>query len=100
MRNPDASLPRLAALLAATLCACADDEPDARGPREPRGTMLAPTPPMGWSSWNAFGCDIDALRIEEQAQAMVDLGLRELGYLYVNIDDCWMAKERAADGAP
>jgi alpha-galactosidase len=50
---------------------------------------LAPTPPMGWNSWNKFGCDVDEQLIRETAQAMVSSGMKDAGYEYVNIDDCW-----------
>jgi alpha-galactosidase len=50
---------------------------------------LAKTPPMGWSSWNNFGCKIDAAMIREIADAMVSTGMKDAGYLYLNIDDCW-----------
>lgn len=59
---------------------------------------LAPTPPMGWNSWNRFACHIDESLIRETADAMVTSGMRDAGYRYVNIDDCWMAKTRGADG--
>ncbi|MPZ81324.1 MAG: alpha-galactosidase [Actinophytocola sp.] len=59
---------------------------------------LAPTPPMGWNSWNKFGCDIDEELIRETADAMVSSGMADAGYTYVNIDDCWMAPERDAEG--
>ncbi len=59
---------------------------------------LAPTPPMGWNSWNRFGCDIDEALIRETADAMVSSGMAAAGYTYVNIDDCWMAPERDAQG--
>lgn len=55
---------------------------------------LLSTPPMGWNSWNTFDCDIDEQMIRETADAMVDSGMRDAGYEYVNIDDCWMAPER------
>jgi len=58
---------------------------------------LALTPPMGWNSWNHFGCDVDEEVVREIADAMVESGMREAGYLYVNIDDCWQG-ERDADG--
>ena len=45
---------------------------------------------MGWNSWNAFRCDINENLIREVARALVDPGLRDAGYKYVNIDDCWM----------
>ncbi|SDY52629.1 alpha-galactosidase [Saccharopolyspora shandongensis] len=58
----------------------------------------APAPPMGWNSWNKFGCDINEQLIIETADAMVASGMKDAGYQYVNIDDCWMAPERGADG--
>ncbi|MGB7537110.1 MAG: glycoside hydrolase family 27 protein [Anaerolineales bacterium] len=60
---------------------------------------LALTPPMGWNSWNHFSCSISETLIRETADAMVASGLRAAGYQYVNIDDCWMAAERNADGS-
>lgn len=50
---------------------------------------LAATPQMGWNSWNHFGCDINEQIIREMADAMVASGMREAGYEYINIDDCW-----------
>ncbi|KAK7287088.1 hypothetical protein RIF29_00121 [Crotalaria pallida] len=50
---------------------------------------LGTTPPMGWNSWNHFGCQIDEKIIRETADAIVSTGLSKLGYTYVNIDDCW-----------
>ena len=61
---------------------------------------LADTPPMGWNSWNKFGCNIDERMIREMADALVDTGLAEAGYVYINLDDCWHAPERDADGFP
>lgn len=55
-------------------------------------------PPMGWNSWNAFGCEIDEDKIRTQAQAMAKNGMREAGYRYVVIDDCWSAPTRDAEG--
>jgi alpha-galactosidase len=56
------------------------------------------TPAMGWNSWNRFRCEgLDEKLILEVAQAMVSSGLRDAGYKYVNIDDCWQEK-RGADG--
>jgi alpha-galactosidase len=60
---------------------------------------LASTPPMGWNSYNHFGCDIDEALIRETADAMAASGMRDAGYEYVVIDDCWMASERDADGS-
>ena len=61
---------------------------------------LALTPPMGWSSWNKFGTDINEKAVMEIADALVETGLRDAGYVYVNLDDCWHAPGRDADGFP
>lgn len=50
---------------------------------------LALTPPMGWNSWNKFGCNVDEAMIRQMADAMVSTGMRDAGYTYINIDDCW-----------
>ncbi|MDA3880518.1 MAG: glycoside hydrolase family 27 protein, partial [Prolixibacteraceae bacterium] len=50
---------------------------------------LAPTPPMGWNSWNKFGCDVSETLIMKMADAMVESGMRDAGYEYLVIDDCW-----------
>jgi alpha-galactosidase len=59
---------------------------------------LAPTPPMGWSSWNALGCAVDENAVRGNADAMLASGMAALGYTYIDIDDCWMAPQRDADG--
>jgi alpha-galactosidase len=59
--------------------------------------ILAPTPPMGWNSWNKFGCNVGDKLIREIADAMVSTGMQAAGYQYVNIDDCWQVS-RTADG--
>jgi alpha-galactosidase len=59
--------------------------------------LLAPTPPMGWNSWNKFGCNVSEKLIREIADAMVNSGMKTAGYQYVNIDDCWQVR-RVADG--
>ncbi|MBV8502418.1 MAG: glycoside hydrolase family 27 protein [Paucibacter sp.] len=58
---------------------------------------LAPTPPMGWNSWNKFACNVSEQLIREQADAMAGSGMRDAGYRYIVIDDCWQ-KSRDADG--
>ncbi len=59
---------------------------------------LALTPPMGWNSWNTFHCwDINEQLIMDVADSMVSKGLRDAGYEYVVIDDCWQT-QRGADG--
>src|SRR5436309_14237376 len=52
-------------------------------------SSLAPTPPMGWNSWNKFGCNVSDKLIRGMADAMVTSGMQAAGYKYVNIDDCW-----------
>lgn len=47
------------------------------------------TPPMGWNSWNTFGCKVDAQLLMEMADAMVSSGMQEAGYQYIVVDDCW-----------
>lgn len=60
---------------------------------------LAATPPMGWNDWYSFGCNVSASLIEQTAKAMVTSGMKAAGYRYVNIDDCWLDSQRAADGS-
>ena len=55
-------------------------------------------PAMGWSSWNTFRCDISSKLVLEVADELVGSGLRDSGYVYVSIDDCWMLHERDAAG--
>ena len=56
---------------------------------------LAATPPMGWNSWNHFACKVTAADIRAAADAMAGNGMKEAGYIYVNIDDCWQGKRDA-----
>jgi len=56
---------------------------------------LAATPPMGWNSWNHFACKVTAGDIRAAADAMASNGMKEAGYTYVNIDDCWQGKRDA-----
>mgnify|MGYP001123956818 FL=1 len=56
--------------------------------------MLIPVPPMGWNTWNTFAADINEELIRSAADSIVKLGLREAGYTYVVIDDCWSLRER------
>ena len=59
--------------------------------------MLASTPPMGWNSWNKFGCNVDENLIRQTADAMAKSGMKDAGYQYVVIDDCWQTS-RDQDG--
>jgi alpha-galactosidase len=71
------------------------------GGQEPRPRLdngLARTPPMGWNNYNAYGLEVTEDVIRTAADRLVSTGLRDAGYVYVNIDDAWMAPERDADG--
>ncbi len=56
---------------------------------------LAATPPMGWNSWNKFHCDVSETLIREMADAMVSSGMKDAGYQYIVIDDCWQVSRDA-----
>ncbi len=58
---------------------------------------LARTPPMGWNSWNKFGCNVSEQLIRETADAIAASGMRDAGYQYITIDDCWQVA-RAPQG--
>ncbi|KAK0112547.1 alpha-glucosidase maltase [Cadophora gregata f. sp. sojae] len=49
-------------------------------------------PALGWNSWNAYHCDVDETKIMSAANQVVKLGLKDVGYEYINIDDCWSVK--------
>ena len=57
---------------------------------------LALTPPMGWNSWNKFACNVSEDMIRDMADAMVKSGMKDAGYQYVNIDDCWQVSRDAS----
>lgn len=58
---------------------------------------IAVTPPMGWNSWNHFAERVDDATIRSTADALVSTGMRDAGYVFVNIDDTWQG-ERDANG--
>jgi len=58
---------------------------------------LAKTPPMGWNSWNKFGCNVSEELVRKAAQQMVKTGMKDAGYQYIVIDDCWQVS-RDGDG--
>jgi alpha-galactosidase len=60
-----------------------------------RDDGVAGTPPMGWNSWNRFGCNVSERLIKNTADAMVASGMRDAGYQYVVIDDCWQVSRDA-----
>src|SRR5437899_5157490 len=53
---------------------------------------LAATPPMGWNSWNHFACKVTDGDVRAAADAIVSNGMKDAGYIYVNVDDCWQGK--------
>ena len=66
-------------------------------PPEVKPNGLAKSPPMGWNSWNKFRNQVSDQLVRETADAMVRSGMRDAGYVYLNIDDTWEA-DRDADG--
>ncbi len=62
-----------------------------------RDNGLAKTPPMGWNSWNKFAGRVDDATVREIADAMVSSGMKDAGYIYINIDDTWEG-DRDAQG--
>jgi alpha-galactosidase len=54
-----------------------------------QSASLALTPPMGWNSWNKFGCNVSEDLIKSMADAIAGSGMKDAGYQYVVIDDCW-----------
>jgi len=61
-------------------------------------TPLAPVPPMGWNSWNTFGWNISDGLIRATADIFAESGLKDAGYEYIIIDDCWSEKQRDKNG--
>ena len=91
-------------LVAAVFAACgpgkAGKEPGAVAPTTAAAApapVLAATPPMGFNTWNKFGCEVDETLIRQTADAMVETGMLDAGYKYLVIDDCWQV-DRGADG--
>ena len=62
-----------------------------------QSTTLAATPPMGWNSWNLFAEKVNDADVRAAADAMISSGMKDAGYIYVNIDDTWQG-ERDAQG--
>lgn len=79
---------RAAAFLALALCGAVSALDNGQGL----------TPPMGWSTWRAFKCNYDEGTINKQAQALVNLGLLQKGFSFVNVDDCWSLPTRDNNG--
>ncbi|AFL90500.1 alpha-galactosidase [Terriglobus roseus DSM 18391] len=58
--------------------------------------MLAATPPMGWNSWNWFAGKVTQDDVKQAADLVVSTGMRDAGYVYINIDDTWQGKRDAS----
>ncbi|KAH6621486.1 glycoside hydrolase superfamily [Chaetomium sp. MPI-SDFR-AT-0129] len=54
-------------------------------------------PAMGWNSWNEYGCNINEEIFLTTAEKLISTGLADLGYVYVNVDDCWSDKNKGRD---
>ncbi len=91
MRSPRLAALSLAAILSLSLGIVAAT-PSVPAPLD---NGLARTPPMGWNSWNHFGCDVSEKLIDETADAIASSGMRDAGYKYVVIDDCWQVARDA-----
>ncbi len=83
---------------AVALAATVTDQAVAPRPARALDNGVARTPPMGWNTWNTFGCNINETLIRQTADAIVANGLRDLGYKYVVVDDCWFNPNRDAQG--
>lgn len=57
------------------------------------------TPPMGWNSWNCWGLEVTQQRVADAGRAMIEKGLADYGWSYINIDDGWEADKRLTDGS-
>jgi alpha-galactosidase len=62
-------------------------------------TIIGATPPMGWNSWNKFACNgLNETVVKKMADAFITSGMKDVGYQYVNLDDCWMDGRDSATG--
>ncbi|CUW31645.1 glycoside hydrolase family 27 protein [Streptomyces reticuli] len=87
---------RLLAAGALTLSACATASAGTTAQAAPGSPAL--TPPLGWNSWNSFGCGITEAQVRQAADAMVSSGMKAAGYQYVVVDDCWFDPQRDPAG--
>ncbi|MEV6708975.1 cellulose binding domain-containing protein [Micromonospora wenchangensis] len=99
MRRPSTRRRRLLTALAAGLLLVAGPAVVLRtSPALALDNGVARTPPMGWNSWNTFGCNINEALIRQMTDAMVSTGMKDAGYQYVVVDDCWMNPNRDSAG--
>ncbi len=62
------------------------------------GDLIAPIPAMGWNSWNCWGLSVSDEKVRSSAKALIDKGLIDHGWTYMNIDDGWESPQRLPDG--
>jgi alpha-galactosidase len=55
-------------------------------------------PPLGFNTWNEFACNINETLVKRTADLLISTGLRDAGYVYVNLDDCWAEMRRDKNG--
>ncbi len=84
-------------VLALSSLTCNPQEPVQRSAPAQRSQVVAHTPPMGWNSWNFFAGRVTDKDIRDAADQLVATGMKDAGYVYVNIDDTWEG-ERDAEG--
>ena len=89
IRWTTASFAALSLVIASTVHAQDLDGPTNKVRLSIGSNGLVKTPPMGWNSWNKFGCNIGEDMVRGEAEAMVSSGMKAAGYEYVVIDDCW-----------
>ncbi|MGA3079917.1 MAG: glycoside hydrolase family 27 protein [Terracidiphilus sp.] len=80
-------------IAALAICSLAAGAQQRSVPRQ----AVALTPPMGWNSWNHFAGNVNDKDIRDAADQLVATGMKDAGYIYVNIDDTWEG-ERDANG--
>lgn len=95
-RRPGRRLPHLLAAAALAVTASMTAAAHSTAAAAPGSPAL--TPPLGWNSWNSFGCGITEAQVRQAADAMVSSGMRDAGYQYVVVDDCWFDPQRDAAG--
>ena len=91
------NMPALPSLLSTCLFACLLIGSAALSPLYPQMTQLAPTPPMGWNSWDAYGTTVKENEVKANADAMAS-GLKHYGWQYIVIDIQWYEPNAQAHG--
>ncbi|KAF9447961.1 glycoside hydrolase family 27 protein [Macrolepiota fuliginosa MF-IS2] len=67
-------------------------------PTTPPSNQTGRLPALGWNTWNAYQCNINEAKVLAAANQFISLGLKDAGYQYINIDDCWSVKTRDSSG--